>query len=149
LEVKVMIRILLLIALITVVLLTAWAYNRHKPPPSEPTIVSDETISDPRCFDMIRRVARREPSTLEAVRNGREPIGMRCSNFDIRDTMKSEGAYLVDQITNTLRFGIRSKERWLFSKRSRFGSYQYDTIVISKNSDGVIEYISITSPYIT
>lgn len=118
--------------------------KRHEPP-----ITNDSVISDPRCIEMLKRVARREPSVLEAARNGREPIGMRCSNFDIRDAMKSESAIVESQIENSLTFKIRSKDRWLFSKPSRFGSYQFDTIKVNKDAAGRIRFLSVLSLYVT
>jgi hypothetical protein len=116
----------------------------------EDRVVPDGIASNPECFDLIVRVARRERAILEAIRRGEKPIGLKCSNVDIVRAMKSEGGRINRHTGGrTLDFDIRSKERWLFARRSRLGFYQTDRIFFVRDDDGAITHVTWAFPYIT
>lgn len=116
----------------------------------EPQIVDDGIKSDPECFDLLARFARRETAVFDAIERGRKPVGLKCSNTEIARSLRSEGAILRSvREDGALNFVIRSKERWLFGKRSNFGSKQYDRIFIARDEHGAIRVIWMDRPYIT
>jgi hypothetical protein len=117
----------------------------------EPAIVDDGVASDPECFELLRRVARRDPAILAAIERNEKPIGLKCSNIDIVRAMKSEGAWVELALPSVPRidFSIKSLERWFVARRSRFGTYQKDRIFFVKTAEGTIRLIKFHRPYIT
>jgi hypothetical protein len=126
-----------------------WHWLYWPLPLNEPKIVSDSVKSDPECVALLRGVARREHDIVESVLQGGKPTGLKCSTLDVYRAMKSEGAFLESSSKRALRFKIRSKERWLLSKPSKFGTYEYDLIIVARDEDGTINRVNFGRPYIT
>ena len=118
-------------------------------PPPEPTIAEEGIVSDPECFDLLRQVARRDVGVFEAIDRGGKPIGLRCSINDIIKIMHQNGGRIRSTLGSTIRFNLRSRERYFLSKPSKFGFYQTDVILISINAEGIIQLITLYKPYIT
>jgi len=140
-----------LAAVLALAAIVVWLYLRLPFRTPEPAIVDDGVVSDPECFDLLRRVARRDPSIFAAMDRGEKPIGLTCSNLDIVRAMNSEGAWLhsVDSRVPRIDFDIKSKERWFAAKRSRFGTYQKDRIFLVMTAEGTIRRVTFDRPYIT
>ena len=80
-----------------------------------------------------------------------KPVGLKCSNTDIVRAMRSEGAWVKSADFNGRRidFNIKSRDRFLLAKRSRFGAYEKDLLFVVRTDDGTITHIRWAYPYIT
>jgi hypothetical protein len=121
--------------------------------PPEPGIADDGVISDSECFELLRRVARRDADALDSIDRKEKPIGLKCSLTDLVKIMKEEGAFFVsfsgNSSVNFTVFEIKSKEKWLLAKRSKFGWRHFDKIIVTRDQDGVMRMIIFGRPYIT
>jgi len=109
-------RWLALVAVLAVVGVILLYRNLSLMPP-EREIQSDGITSDPECFDLLVRVARRERAIFEEIERKEKPISLRCSNVDIVKVMQREGGRVNDYTHGSrLDFDIKSQKRWLFAK---------------------------------